>query len=110
MSETNVLWNTKMDKNGEYKGYGINWFGGEGDSIIERVKGISTLKSVTPKRSAVLYNLQKENSPFKNELYAIYTKKQLKKLQQNQVTTDFIQYLIHIRNSEANVPIQEIGK
>ncbi|MGB3465452.1 MAG: hypothetical protein WBA74_09280 [Cyclobacteriaceae bacterium] len=108
MSESNVLWNTKVDKNGRYKGYGINWFGGEGDSIIERVNGISTLKRVTPMRSAAIYDLRGADSPVDKDLYFIYTKKQLKKYRTDEITTDYIQYLIHIRNAKANKPIQEI--
>jgi len=108
MSESSVLWNAKYTKEGKYKGYGINWFGGEGDSFKERVNGIEVLKRVSPRKETTIYDLTDANSPARKDLYFVLTRPQIKKYKSSAATTDYFQYLMHVRRSKANEPVQEL--
>lgn len=57
MAETTVLWSWKYKLTDGYKGYSVNWFGGEGDSFKEGLMGTRQLKRVTKRKETALFGL-----------------------------------------------------
>ena len=110
MANSEVL---KYRTNGT-KGYKTSKFG-DGDSILERVKGIKMLKRIAKDNDVTLFKLNGKNSPFKDALFFVNMKryreslfrKGIWKAEDDSSTTDYIQYLLFIQNSKSNRPFPE---
>ncbi|MCE7994360.1 MAG: erythromycin esterase family protein [Roseivirga sp.] len=81
----------------------------DGDSFFERAKGIGILKRIV-KTDVILIDLNKEGSPFKSSDYlAAFSRGGKKwKLEKDQSTTDYFQYIIYIQNSAGICPLEEL--
>lgn len=76
------------------------------DGPIVLVKGINDLRKVTKENTITLFNLEKENSPYREnqslaKLKVNYFGNDIFPNKKTQSTTDFFQYVILIRNSAA---------
>lgn len=112
LTKSSVLWNTKYDKEGNYKGYSIKRGYGIGDYWLEYFHGIKDLKK-TKLSDITLFYLNSENTPYNktNEFKLVKIKQLLSRSfwepTEDQNTSDYIDYAILISNSEANIPIEE---
>ena len=87
----------------------------DGDSILERIKGIKMLKRITQDTDVTLFKLNGKNSPFNDALFFVNMKryreslfrKGIWKTEDDSSTTDYIQYLLFIQNSKSNRPFPE---
>lgn len=81
----------------------------DGDSFLERAKGIGILKT-TINADATFINLNKDQSPFRNTNYfASFSRGGKKwKLEEGKSTTDYFQYVIFIQNSPSISPLEEL--
>lgn len=81
------------------------------DGPIVLAKGINDLKKASKSNTSTLFNLTKENSPYFSSTKLIISKsnfinQQIMPYDKNLSTTDFMQYVILIRNSNALSPIK----
>jgi len=108
-----IMANSEVMKYRTYKskGYRISKFW-DGDSILERVKGIKMLKRIAKGNDVTLFKLNGKNSPFNKSLYFVnYTRNRESifrkgrfETERGSSTTDYIQYLLFIQNSKSNRP------
>ena len=95
----------------DYNGYKTSKYW-DGDSIFERINGINMLKSIAKDNDVTLFKLKGEHSPFEDSLFFIDYKgyreslfsKGIWQTVKSSSTTDYIQYLLFIQNSESNKP------
>lgn len=114
LTKSRVLWDFKYDEKKKYIGYTTEGGFGIGDYWKEYFKGINKLKN-NRLSNLTLYRLNNENSPYKkNQTDLMEIKLFLKKSNKNDLkgktTTDYFDYAILISNSQANKPIEELGK
>ncbi|MBP6127714.1 hypothetical protein [Flavobacterium sp.] len=114
LTKSRVLWDFKYDEKKNYIGYTTEGGFGIGDYWKEYFKGINKLKN-NRLSNLTLYRLNNENSPYKkNQTDLMEIKLFLKKSNKNDLkgktTTDYFDYAILISNSQANKPIEELGK
>ena len=87
----------------------------DGDSILERVKGIKMLKRIAKDNDVTFFKLNGRNSPFNESLFFVnhtrYRESLFRKgkweTEEGSSTTDYIQYLLFIQNSKSNRPFPE---
>jgi hypothetical protein len=81
----------------------------DGDHLFERVNGIKLLKKISKDNQIMLFKLNGANSPlFSKMLFANFSRGGKKwKVEQNAVTNDYFQYILLIKNSKPNVPLEE---
>jgi hypothetical protein len=114
LTKSRVLWDLKYNDKKEYISYTTKGGYGIGDYWKEYFKGINKLKK-NRLSNLTLYHLNNENSPYKkNQTDLMEIKLFLKKSNKNDLkgktTTDYFDYAILISNSQANKPIEELGK
>jgi hypothetical protein len=114
LTKSRVLWDLKYNDKKEYISYTTEGGYGIGDYWKEYFKGINKLKK-NRLSNLTLYHLNNENSPYKkNQRDLMEIKLFLKKSNKNDLkdktTTDYFDYAILISNSQANKPIEELGK
>lgn len=114
LTKSRVLWNVKYNEKKEYTGFTTEGGFGIGDYWKEHFKGIQKLKE-NRLSDLTLFHLNKESSPYHNNQkdlmeIKLFLKKSNKADLKGKSTTDYFDYAILIRNSEANVPIEEIEK
>lgn len=113
LTNGSALWNTKYDKEGNYKGYSIRRGFGIGDYWLEYYYRIKELRQ-NKLSDITLFCLNQENTP-----YAVDDEFKLVKIKQllsksfweptaGKNTLDYIDYGILISDSKANVPIEEM--
>lgn len=81
------------------------------DGPIVLAKGINDLKKASEKNTSTLFNISKENSPYRGSSKLITSKsnfinQQIAPYDKNLSTSDFVQYVILIRNSQALSPLK----
>lgn len=81
------------------------------DGPIVLAKGIKDLKEASKENTITLFNLEQENSPYRNSQKLITNKtnfinQDLTPYDVNSVTTDFFQYVAFLRNAKAITPIK----
>lgn len=114
LTKSEVLWDLKYDKEGNYSGFTTKAGYGIADYWLEFYKGIKKLKQ-NKLSDMTLFYLVGADSPYKKadeyELLAI--KKLIGKSfwnpENGKTTVDYIDYAIIISNSVANTPIEELG-
>jgi hypothetical protein len=122
LAKSSVLKEKKYKKEGDvlirdvkfkgmvYNGYkhSRSW---DGDSFLERVKGINLLKK-SLNADATLISLNKPNSPFHTtDLFAAFSRGGKKwKLSKDKHTTDYFQYIVYMQNSTGICPLEEMDK
>lgn len=95
----------------DYNGYKTSKYW-DGDSILERINGISMLKRISKDNEVTLFKLDGDTSPFKKSLFFIDYKRYRESLfrkgfwqtEKDSSTTDYIQYILFIQNSKSNRP------
>lgn len=111
LTDSRVLWNEQYNKEGQYIGYSTKGGFGIGDYWKEYFRGIKKLKK-TAISNMTLFQLNEENSPYNSDPDLMEIKLFMKRSNGKQLkdsnTLDFIDYAVLIRNSNANVPIQEL--
>lgn len=92
----------------EYSGYKTSKRD-DGDSFFERVEGMKELRKAAGHDQVVLFNLTAAGSPFRKELCFAKMKRGGKywRVEKDAVTTDYIQYVILISGSKANISFLE---
>lgn len=102
----------------DYKFHGVDYNGyktsksWDGDSILERVNGISMLKRISKDNDVTLFKLDGDTSPFEELLFFIDYKRYRESLfrkgiwqtEKGSSTTDYIQYILFIQESKSNRP------
>ncbi|TNE54045.1 MAG: hypothetical protein EP338_09140 [Bacteroidetes bacterium] len=93
----------------KYAGYrSLNTY--DGDHLFERVNGMGILRKNSRGKDLTLFPLNGEDSPFRKTMFfADFSRGGRKwKVHKGAVTTDYFQYVFLIKNSRANIPIEEI--
>ncbi len=97
-------------KKAKYNGYSTSKTY-DGDNIFEKINGIKILNKISKNNDCTLFKLNGEKSPFlKMMLFADFKSgrgKRKWKVEKNAYTTDYFQYIILIKNSKPNTPIEE---
>lgn len=92
----------------EYSGYKTskNY---DGDTFFEQVNGMKVLKGISAENDIMLFQLNGENSPYKTEMaFADMSRGGRKwQVEEGKSATDYFQYILLIKNSPANKPLQE---
>jgi hypothetical protein len=95
-------------KGASYAGYrsSKSW---DGDHLFERVNGINILKKISKDEDVRLFRLDNNASPFFNRMLFADFKRGGKKwrVENNAVTNDYFQYILFIKNSKSNIPLEE---
>lgn len=95
-------------KGASYNGYSTSktW---DGDHLFERVNGIEKLKRVSNNNRVTLFKLDEANSPFFNKmLFADFSRGGKNwKVEDNTATNDYFQYILLIKKSKPNIPLDE---
>ncbi|MEM9052948.1 MAG: hypothetical protein AAGC47_12920, partial [Bacteroidota bacterium] len=90
-----------------YKGYSTSstW---DGDYIFEKLDGINELKKAAKSHDVLFLDLDKPNSPMKDSRYFSNYKRGVKNMFPGEEgsTLDFFQFIIYMKGSEANVPLE----
>lgn len=81
----------------------------DGDNLLEKVNGIEKLKKINKADNCILFKLNGVNSPFLNTMMFANFKRGNKKwiVDNNKNTTDYFQYIILIKKSKSNIPLEE---
>lgn len=102
-----IIKETKF-KGASYNGYKTSktW---DGDHLFERVNGIKWLKIISKDNQVMLFQLNETNSPFfDNMLFADFSRGGKKwEVEKGAVTNDYFQYILLIKNSKPNIPLEE---
>ena len=113
LTKSEVLWDVKLDDNGNYKGYSTKAGYGISDYWLEHYKGIKYLKK-TALSNMTLYDLRNTNSPYNipNDYSLMETKMLFSKppwtFTSGFTTTHYVDIALLISNSPANKPIEEL--
>ncbi|RAV98868.1 hypothetical protein DQQ10_21430 [Pseudochryseolinea flava] len=111
LTKSEVLWDKKYDQQKRYQGFTIEYGFGIGDYWKEYFKGIHHLKK-TACADITLFKLNNMISPYRCRIDLIKVKMFMKKSNHrywiNKATTDFIDYAVLIKNSPAQIPIEEL--
>ncbi len=111
LTKSKVLWDKKYDKIGNYSGYSTKAGFGIADYWKEYFKGIKYLKK-TKFSDLTMYKLNQEDSPYAIGTDLVELKMFLKDHNTTKLkgknTLQFIDYAILIRDSKAQVPIEEM--
>ena len=95
-------------KGASYNGYKTSktW---DGDHLFERVNGIKRLKKISKDDQIRLFKLNGINSPFfENMLFVDFSRGGQKwQVEEDAVTNDYFQYVLLIKNSKPNIPLEE---
>lgn len=109
LTNSEVLWDTMYDEDGNYQSYSVEKGYGIGDYWKEYFKGIRKLKQ-TKLSDLTLFKLNNVNSPYHTGTDLIEVKLFLKrsngKALKGKATTDFIDYALLISNSKNQTPIE----
>ena len=81
----------------------------DGDHLFERVNGINRVKKISKNDEVRLFRLDNNSSPFFNRmLFADFNRGGKKwRVEKNAVTNDYFQYILFIKNSKSNIPLEE---
>lgn len=83
----------------------------DGHSMFEKLDGIDQLIRINRSKNISFLNLDNSNSPFKNRPYLVSYKKGGKnmKIDPSSNTLEYFQYVILMKNSVSNTPIQSLS-
>jgi hypothetical protein len=113
LTKSDVLWDVKLDDNGNYKGYSTKAGYGISDYWLEHYKGIQYLKK-TGLSNITLYDLRNTNSPYSvsDDFSLLETKMLLSKSPWTFIsgfsTVHYIDIAVLISHSPANKPVEEL--
>ncbi len=104
---TIIIRETKFKK-ALYNGYSTSK-SYDGDYLFEKVNGIDILKKISTESECMIFTLNGKNSPFVNTmLFADFKRGSRKwKIEKDKNTTDYFQYVILIKKSKSNIPLEE---
>jgi len=107
-SEGTIIIRETKFKKASYNGYRTSKTY-DGDYLFEKVNGIEKLKKISKDSECMLFKLNGEKSPLMNTmLFADFKRGGGKwKVEEGASTTDYFQYIILIKNSKPNIPLEE---
>ena len=81
----------------------------DGDGIFEKVNGIKTLKKISGANDIMVFRLNGKDSPFNKTMkFANFSRGGKNwRVDENLAATDYFQYIILIKNSKSNIPLEE---
>lgn len=114
LTKSKVLWNVKLDENGNYKGHSTKAGYGISDYWLEHYKGIKELKKAKLS-DFTLFDLTQNNSPYtiKDDYQLFETKMLLSSSpwapEKGKSTTNYLDYAILVSHSKPNQPIEKLS-
>ncbi len=81
----------------------------DGDSFFEKVNGLDLLEKVSQNNDITIFKIDGKNSPFNETMLFADFKRGGKnwRVEQDAVATDYFQYIVLIKNSFPNIPLEE---
>lgn len=113
LTDSEVLWDSEYDDQGEYKSYTTEAGMGIGDYEKEYFRGIDNLKN-NKVSDLTLFRFNQANTPYNDEVpdlieIIMTDQKANGEVVKGKSTTAFLDYGILISNSKANTPIEEMN-
>ncbi len=96
-------------RNAKYGGYKASR-SYDGDGLFEKVNGMKVLEKISGANHVMLFNLSGKGSPFNETMrFANFSRGGKNwKVDSEKAANDYFQYIILIKNSKSNIPLEEL--